>query len=120
MMRHLPTADQRRLIITKGLAPLDRAYAGQPRDPLNFYAARWRERAREAERAVIAALSSEGVEIQMAEEGNPQSTVRIDFAGIRTSSRLGLRMALRNWKAKSEGKRVDGLYRRPRQQEKST
>jgi len=86
---------------TKGLAPLARAYASQPRDPLNFYAQQWRERLRKAEAEVVASLRDEGARIDLFEDGR----VRVLFAGVWASSRQNLRKALQNWKINAESKR---------------
>ncbi|NCP19045.1 MAG: hypothetical protein GW855_07800 [Erythrobacter sp.] len=110
MSRRLPSAEAMRIIAVKGLAPLARAYASQPRDPLNFHAGQWRKRVRQAEVEVIDNLRAEGVEIAISKEG----TVRVAFENIRTTSRLGLRTALKNWETKARGDRVDGLYRKGR------
>jgi len=89
------------LVRIKGLAPLARAYASQPRDPLNFYASQWRERLRQAEAEVVAQLRDEGARIDRFEDGRS----RILFAGVWGSSRHSLRKALQHWRLNAEAKR---------------
>ncbi len=101
MSRTTPIADARRVVAIKGLAPLARAAAGEPRDPFNFYAPQWRERLRKAEAEVIETLRAEGARIDLLEDGQ----VRILFAGVWASSRQSLRKALQNWKINAEAKR---------------
>ena len=86
------------LVRIKGLAPLARAYASQPRDPLNFYASQWRERLRQAEAEVVAQLRDEGARIDRFEDGRS----RILFAGVWGSSRHSLRKALQHWRLNAE------------------
>ena len=110
MSGRLPSAEARRIIAVKGLAPLARAYASQPRSALSYHYSTWAKRKREAEEEVIATLRAEGVEIEI----KPDRAVRVAFAGVWTTSRLGLRSALRNWMTKAKGGRVDSLYRKGR------
>ncbi|MEL7681092.1 hypothetical protein AAG602_07990 [Citromicrobium bathyomarinum] len=113
--RPLPSQEQKSVVRIIGLAPLARAYASQPRDPLSYHYPTWAKRLRVAELEVIRNLRAKGVTIEQLEEG----AVRITFAGIRTTSRLGLRKALKNWSEKAEGRRVDGFYRAAGQGQKT-
>ena len=107
MNRRLPSQQAKSIISIKGLAPLARAHAGRPRDYLDPKYPDWAIRARQAEHEVVERLRAEGVKIDIEDDG----AVRIAFAGIVTTSRLGLRKALQNWRAKAEGKRVDQYFR---------
>jgi hypothetical protein len=99
--RRITIAEAKQLVATRALAPLARAYASQPRDPLNFYAPQWRERLRTAEAEVIETLKAAGARIDVFEDGR----VRILFAGVWASSRQSLRKALQHWKINAEAKR---------------
>ena len=100
MSQHLSIAEAKQLVATRALAPLARAYASQPRDPLNFSAPQWRERLRNAEAEVIRTLRAAGARIDVFEDGR----VRILFAGVWASSRQSLRKALQHWKINAEAK----------------
>lgn len=100
-MSRKPTIEEaRQTVAIKGLARLARAYASQPRDPLNFYAPQWRERLREAEAEVVESLRAAGARVDLFEDGR----VRILFAGVWASSRQSLRKALLNWKSNAQAK----------------
>lgn len=78
-----------------GLAPFARLAAGMPRSMTGPGYAIWKERQTEVTERVKSRLEEHGATIVFTRD-----EVRIDFAGIKAMSRLGLYKALKNWNDK--------------------
>ena len=78
-----------------GLAPFSRLAAGMPKSMAGPGYTIWKERQTEVTELVKSRLEEQGATIVFTRD-----EVRIEFAGIKAMSRLGLYQALKNWNDK--------------------
>ena len=95
--------DALRLVETLALAPLARSETTRPKSHFGSGGAytKWASADREVQRYVISKLQEHGAHIGLGDGA------RIRFAGVTGSSTMGLRSALRNWKAGVERRLAD-------------
>lgn len=80
-----------------GIAPFNRLAHAMPRDYRGAAFSNWQKRQLEVTAVVIAKLKAEGAKV--VENG---SETRFAFAGVRSTSTMGLSGALRNWRTAAQ------------------
>lgn len=85
-----------------GLAPFVRIQAAMPKSYLGPAYGRWNQQRRESEQLIAGALRGAGVNVW-----STADLVHVAFAGVSSTSTMGLSAALKNWKTAAQ-KRLNG------------